>query len=381
MANTLGVYNPIFYANEALIHLEKELGMAARVHRGFEEERRSFGKGETINIRKPSTFSAADAPATAEDLATETTTITLAYWREVKFKLSDKELSFTGERIVEDHIKPAAYTLAEDVDSKLALLYKDIPWFYDIAATTVVADVTGPRKVLRDNNVPLQPGMVHYMVNPALEKGLLDLSAFTQQQGAGAAGAEAQRSGSIGRKYGMDFFVNQNVQSHTAGAMADGAGAIAAGGASKGATTLTIDDLTDTQTVKAGDSFVIAGNSQRYVFTEDGTVASNALTGIGIFPALVADAAADAVVTIRVDSHSANMAFHRNAFALVMAPLPEKAREMGALVNTVTDETTGLSIRARMYYVGNSSEVHVALDILYGVKTLDANLATRCCGA
>ncbi len=30
MANTLGYYNPVFYAQEALIHLEKALGMAGR---------------------------------------------------------------------------------------------------------------------------------------------------------------------------------------------------------------------------------------------------------------------------------------------------------------------------------------------------------------
>ena len=33
MANTLGNYNPIFYANEALIYLKHALGMANRVHR------------------------------------------------------------------------------------------------------------------------------------------------------------------------------------------------------------------------------------------------------------------------------------------------------------------------------------------------------------
>ena len=36
MANTLGAYSPIFYAQGRLIHLRKNLGMAARVHRGFE---------------------------------------------------------------------------------------------------------------------------------------------------------------------------------------------------------------------------------------------------------------------------------------------------------------------------------------------------------
>ena len=32
--NVLGIYDPLFYANEGLIALHEALGMAARVHRG-----------------------------------------------------------------------------------------------------------------------------------------------------------------------------------------------------------------------------------------------------------------------------------------------------------------------------------------------------------
>ena len=123
MASTLGYYNPVFYAQEALIQLEKSLGMAGRVHRGYDTERKSFEKGEYINISRPSTLATANAPATALELVTESVQIQLAYWREVKFKLTDKELAFTGERIIDEHIRPAAYSLANDIDTKLVALY------------------------------------------------------------------------------------------------------------------------------------------------------------------------------------------------------------------------------------------------------------------
>jgi len=84
-SSTLGVYNPIFYAQEALIHLEEALGMANRLHRGFDAERRSFGKGDTINIRKPQKLTAGNAPETQLGVETETTTVTLDQWKEVKF--------------------------------------------------------------------------------------------------------------------------------------------------------------------------------------------------------------------------------------------------------------------------------------------------------
>jgi len=379
--NVLGKYDPIFYAQEGLIALEKALGLAGRIHRGYDAERRTFGKGQTISIRRPSVFTAASAPATAVAVATEYVDITLNQWQEVKFGLTDQELSYTGEKIIEDHVRPAAYALADKIDQDLASLYKYVPWYYDLSGTPTIADVTGPRKVLFNNNAPVQDDdLMHYMMDGTLAHSLMGLTAFGEWQGAGAAGVETQQRGTLGRKFGMECFANQNTPSHTAGAMADPAGAVIAGGWLKGATTVTIDELTDAQTVKAGDTFSIAGHTQRYAFTEDKAVASNALTAIGIYPALKAAATADAVVTIRVDTHTANLAFHRNFAALAMAPLSEIGNQLGAKIATITDPVSGLSLRSRLYYIGNSSEVNVALDVLYGFKILDGDLACRACG-
>ena len=379
--NTLGVYNPIFYAQEALIHLEKALGMAARVHRGYDEERRSFRRGQTISIRKPSTFTAENAPSAAQDLDTQYVNLTLDYWREVKFALTDKELAFTGEQIINDHIRPAAYALADDIDQKLVALYADVPWFHDIApyASTGVADITGPRKVLFNNAVPLHDvGNVHMMIDGNFEQSLLGLSAFTQHQGAGDAGVNAQMRGSLGTKFGLEIFANQNVQTHTAGSVTATAPKVS-GAHAAGVTSVTLYDTALTGSLKAGDSLVIAGHSQRYAVTADATASANAIS-VSITPKLAAACTGDEAVTLRTDTHRAHLAFHRNAFALAMAPLSEIGNELGAKIAAITDPVTGLSLRSRVYYVGNSSEVHVALDVLYGVKTLDPNLACRACG-
>lgn len=382
MGNSLGYYQPYFYANEALIQLEKALGMGVRVHRGFDEERRAFNKGEYINIRRPSTFAADDAPSTAQDLKTGSVQIQLAYWREVKFKLTDKELALSEETLIDEHIAPAAYALAYDVDTKLAALYKDIPWYVDLNSTIAISDITNVYQVMFDNGVPMgNPNNLHYMMGGALQNGFQQLTAFNQYQGAGPTGVNTQLSGSLGIKFGMECFGNQNVQSHTAGTCADATGAInnSPGGYAAGATEIAINGVTDGGDWKVGDSFVIAGNSQRYAVTADVTFTGGAGT-VKFTPALVAAAAHGAVVTGRVDTHVANMAFHRNAFALATAPLSTMGNELGAKIATVYNEKNGLSLRSRIYYVGNSSEVHVALDILYGVKTLDPNLACRACG-
>lgn len=380
MSNTLGVYNPIFYAQEALTQLEKALGMAGRVYRGYDEERRAFGRGETINIRRPSVFTAQDAPSTAQDANTGTVALTLNKWREVKFKLTDKELAFTGERIINDHIRPAAYALADDIDQNLVALYKTIPYSYTLNATpgSVVSDLTGPRQVLFDNKVPMDPRLLHYMVNGSMEANLLANSAFGQWTGAGPTGETTQVRGAMGHRFGMNLFANQNVVGHTSGTYADGStdGAIAATVAA-GETTISIDGTSITGTIVAGDVIEIAGHTKKYVATTTTTAAANAISVV-LSPALEAEATEDDLVTVTTsDSTAENLAFHRNAFALAMAPLSEMGNELGAKIAAVTDPVTGLSIRSRIYYVGNSSEVHVALDVLYGVKTLDERLACR----
>lgn len=377
MANTLSNYDPIFYAQEALIALENALGMAARVHRGYEEERNTKELGQTISIPKPGTFTAQAAPSAAQDLGPSNVDITLDQWFEVKFALSDKELAYTGEKIIRDHIRPAAYALANKIDQDLAALYKYIPWYVDAAGSADITDVINVHKVLFDNAVPMDDNL-HMMVNGQQQAYLQALSAFNQQQTAGAEGLETLRRGTIGKKFNLEIFANQNVQSHTKGTCDDTALQLV-GAHSAGATSLALDAVDGgvTGTLVAGDTLVIAGNTQRYAVTAVATAAGNAFATVAITPALVDDYADNAAVTVSLDNHTANLAFHKNAFALAMAPLPTMARELGARVETITDPITGLSIRARMFYIGDTSKVYVALDVLYGLKCLDPNLACR----
>jgi len=370
-------YDPLFYANEAIIQLEAALGMAATVHRGYEKNPQE--KGSVIEIRVPDTFSAQDAPSAAQDLEPTYTQLRLDYWREVKFKLSDKELTLSDSRIIEDHIRPAAYALAEDIDSKLNLLYKDIPWFADLSGTPAASDITAVRKILQDNRVALTDVSNMFLeIDPAAEKGFLDLSAFSQQQGAGDQGIHTQVTGLLGRKYGFNVFTNQNVKSHVKGTTADTALAVNndPGPYAVGTTTINLD-AAGTGTIVAGDGISFAGHSQKYVITGTFTASGNAFTGVTIFPALKAAVANDEVATLELDNHVANLAYHRHAFALGMAPLSEMGNMLGAKIGTVADPRTNLALRSRMFYDGNNSAVYVALDVLFGIKTLDPNKGAR----
>ena len=381
MANTLGVYNPIFYAQEALIQLENALGMAGRIHRGYDAERRAFGKSDVISIRRPSTFTAQDAPSTAQNVATETVNVTLDQWKEVKFALTDKELTISEDRIIEDHIRPAAYALADNIDATLCGLYADVPHSHSLNASpgSVVGDIVTPRATMFDNKVPLgDPNKLHYMCNGTLEAGFLANAAFAQWQGAGQTGAATQMRGAMGQRYGMNLFANQNVKTHTSGTADDTALEIVGTGA-VGDTTVALDaaDAGVAGTIVPGDVLLIGG--RKYAATTTSTAAGNAFASVGISPPLKAVTADnDSVTLTTTDSTGENLMFHENFACLATAPLSDMASALGARVSSITDEASRLSIRSRVYYDGDNSKVNVALDVLWGYKTLDPDLAVRC---
>lgn len=368
---SLGIYNPIFYASEALIILYKRLGMANAVYRGFDATPQQ--KGSTIQINRPTTFTAAAMPVAASPLNPNVVVITLNQWYGVTFQLTDKELAYTKEKIIADHINPAAFAVADQIDQTLCALYSQVPWQFTASATFALTDLTAVRKQMFNNKVPLADR--HIMVNGEREAGMLNLDTFNIVSRS-SDGTATQRDGYLGNKFGFEIFANQNVQASTAGALAI-TGTLATVGASVvGATQLTLGATTLTGTVKVGDIFTLAGTVQQYVCQANATAAANQVV-VQIFPTLqVADPGGTTVTNLQ-NSKNENLAFHRNAFALAMAPLSELGDGLGARIATAQDPITGLTLRSRVFYDGTNAQLNVSIDALWGVQTLDPNLAVR----
>ena len=391
--NELKNYNPLFYANEALIHLKNALGLANRVHRGFDEERRTFDLGDTITIKKPSIFEVKDAPSDAQDLHTEKVDIKLDRWKEVKFGLTDQELAYTSDRIINDHIMPASYALANEIDRKLATHLQEVKWS---TAGTTVANTDGTvipdmRELQFNAGVPLEDvNNMHLMVGGRTEAAFLKDPAFSQQQGAGDTGVSTQIRGTLGRKYGYEVFANQNTPDYAPSISNNNDGAFGAA-VSRGDMTIDVGGLATTNTYVAGTIIQAEdttnsrdGRKQRFVTAADFTTnGSGAATGIPVVePAIfdIPDASALNVFAVVATpaTHELNCGFHRNFAAFAMARLPDTAALLpGVNVASVQDEDTGLAMRSRLFYEGNNSKVFVALDILYGTKLLDGNLGAR----
>jgi hypothetical protein len=147
------------------------------------------------------------------------------------------------------------------------------------------------------------------------------------------------------------------------------------GAATQGATSVTVDQLAGdvVHEVKAGDIFKITGDSRGYVVTTAATAGNSAATAelsVTFAPALVQAAADDAVVTFQPD-HLANIAAHKNAFALVTAPLAPPIGGAKAAVESYKN----LSCRVVYDYTMATKTNVVSVDMLCGVKTLDRDLA------
>ncbi len=388
MPNAYGAYNMAFYAQRGLMVLENKLGMARRVYRGYDEERRTRNDGQTVTIRRPAKFVAQNPITASQDVKTEYVTINLVEIPGVQFEVTDIDYAYVGERFIAEHIERAVHAVAEAVDNLILAKYKDIPWLYDYGTATDHTIITGAKAVAFANKMPDLEGdgtRVHLACDGTLQMYFENSNVFNNAQYTGDGRNPTLFRGGLGVRFGVEAFALQTVgtqtlhvpgtANQTAG---DSVGAVNSNPLAAGATVMAVDGLTGAETIKAGDTFVIAGNTQRYAVTADVTLVSGAAAAMNFTPAAVQQYADGAVLTFtkQADAGSVqNMLFHEEAFAVVTAPLPSYLPGIEASV--ATNDETGLSIRARRWATGLPAKTYVAFDILCGVQTLDPNLAVR----
>ena len=393
-------------AKAAVTILDNELVMAKKVFRGYEED---FGKkvngyevGETISIRKPADYTVRDgAVASAQNVTEGKTTLTVDKRKGVDFKFTSAELTLDIKELAERAIKPAMVQLANQIDTDLHALYKDVPNWVGTAGQTInsYADFAkGPQR-LDEYAVP-QDGRCA-VLSPADYWGLLGSQTALYTDG---LVKPAYRKANLGMIGNVDTYMTQNVATHTVGSDVT---SVTVNQAITTSTT-TYDSVKDSnqQTItiaggnlNAGDVLTIANvNAVNPVtkadlgFAKQFTVVSYASNSMVITPALIwtgahqtvavasgttdlNSAAITAVGTASTD-YRQNMVFHKNAFALVTVPLvsPPGAVDVGR------QTYKGTSVRVIPVYDGINDESMWRLDVLYGVKTVDPRLAGRLSG-
>lgn len=393
MANRPLNYTPQQWARMALMRLKNRRGMYSRVYRVFEEERKQYGLGSKIHIRKPATFVAQNAPgSTAQDIKTGTAEVDINIFREVKIKVSDLETTFSGERFLTEHVGPMIDAIADDYEAAMYGLTAGVPHTYDFAnGTDVAKKYAAMRRIMVENKVP-RGAPIHYMASPITIERSIGAPEFSQQQGAGDRGIATQTTGEIGPKYGFDFF-EANVTPILEGdaTLTTGATPTVAGTPEKNTRVITLNtgaaqstQLHKGQVIAITDS--TTGITEKYAITADTSASGNNWPNVPISPGLRRDLGASSTWTFvstvgvvgSVANYQSDLAFHRNAFAAVMVELP-RHQGLGAEMFTASDAESGLSVRARVFYDGHQAERYVVIDALGGVAVLDPDLALRPC--
>lgn len=282
MANTL--ITPSVIARMAIARLYSTLVMAGLVHRDFDSDFNGQ-VGNTISVRKPASFTAnVFNRATGIQLqdATETSVdVTLDTLLDVSFAVTSEDWALNVKDFAQQFLDPAMEAIAQKIDQLLVGLKVDV-------AQTVGVDATPPTdpkilidagKKLNDAKVPMTQR--YAVLDTATTANFLKDPLFHQADQRGDT--EGLREASIGRKFGFDNFMSQNMT--------------------------------------GGDS----------------------------------------------------LAFHRDAFALVTRTLPVP-RGVAAEQASV-QSYKGLGLRVIYDYDSSKKQDVVSVDLLCGVKTLDANKA------
>jgi hypothetical protein len=346
-------------------------------------------KGNTVNVPLPASYSATDiTPGVTSQANADTdpdnVQISLSYWRGVKFAITDKELSEieASDSFVPRGLDGAAKAIAEDVNTKLFAEYKGVYGYVGTAGTTpfatTVAAATSAKKTLTDQECP--PSDRRAVLDTAAMANALNLSAFSGYQNSGDA--DVITEGKLGRKFGFQWYEDQDVPTHTLGA----AGTILVDQADVaiGDTALHIDGATTKPSV--GDVFTVAGDTQTYTVLTASDLATTDCD-ITFYPPAKVAWADDAALTFKA-SHVVNLAFHRDAFAFVARPLVGNVQKLFQMLGANNGQLLGMrvmqdpvtGIPLRLSIVREYMQTALVLDLLYGVKLLRPELAARIAG-
>lgn len=345
-------------------------------------------KGDTISFTKGdartvSDVSPSNVATSGEDTVPTNVTLTLNKWRKVSFYLTDKEMAeiADGSGTMPVQASEVMKALGNDVDTTLLAEYKSVYEYSGTAGTTPFASdtslVSEAKRKLATNLAPV--GGRKFFIEEFAQENIEQLAAFRDVSQSNDP--SIIREGMMGRKFGFDWFVNQNMPTHTHGTLSgttgDNDALINNASVQIGDTSIDLDDTSLTGTIVEGDIFTVAGDDQTYTCKATVTAATNAITGMTFTPAAKVAWADDAVLTIKTD-HVVNLAFQENAFALAVRPLGTPAVTSGNQILTAVDPVTGIPFRLEVSR--QNKQTLFEYDILFGVKAINPEHAVRVAG-
>ena len=386
MANTL--LTPTAVTRESLRVLHQKLNFVGSIVRDYDSSYAKSGAkiGDSLKIRLPNHYTVrTGATLSAQDTTESSVTLQVATQKGVDLNFTSVDLTMSLDDFSKRIIDPAMSVLAANIEADALNMYKDVYqsiWNGGSAATYNKA--LDGRVILNRSLAPFADRTA-LMDSVAMADVVKDTKTLFQDD---KSLSKQYKEGYMGRAAGFDWSENTMMPAHTRGGSN---GAYLINGASQTGATLVVD--TGATAPSQGDVITIAGVYSVHPETKVSTgvlqqfvIGSGATTtSFPISPAIVTSGATqnvsgspadNAAITFAGTASTAvqtSLLFQKEAFAFATADLV-MPQGVDFAAREVMD---GLSMRIVRAYDINNDKFPCRLDVLYGYKTLRAQLACR----
>jgi hypothetical protein len=393
MANT--ILTPTAVTREALRVLHQKLNFIGSINRQYDD---SFAKegakiGSQLKIRLPNEYVVrTGATLSTQDTAETSTTLSVATQKGVDLNFTSQDLTLSLDDFSSRILEPAMSVLAANIEADALNMVKDV---YNVVDSDAAAfdflDVMNARKVLTDNLAPMDNSRRILLQTKHTPKLVNELKGLFQDSD---AIKKQYKEGMMGRTGGFDFYENTLLNDHTTGT-APKTTLYTVNGATEGADGL-VTVQTGTATFKKGDVVTFVGcnrvhpetkadtgSLQQFVITTD---YAGGAGDIAISPSIITSGGRQnvsgyptnggAVVKVGAGASelmTSTLAFHKDAFTFASADLIMPS----GVDFAAREQYDGLSMRIVRAYDINNDQFPCRLDMLYGYKTIRAQLAAR----
>ena len=398
MATANSLLTPQMITREALRILHQKLNFVGSITREYDD---SFAKagakiGDTLKIRLPNQYVVRTGrQLAAQDTKEQSVELKVQTQKGVDLNFNSVDLTMSLDNFSERIIEPAMAVLAANIEADAMSMYKDVAQSVWLTGAPAFRNILDGRQMLVDALAPLNARTAN--LNSQNNTDLVDaLKGLFNDQG---AISKQYREGFMGRTAGFDFMENTLWPSHSRGAANASYTTNTQVGTIPANSEIPISTITlasGTGTFKKGDVITIAnvfrvhpesrlstGRLMQFVVTAD---AAGGAGTIDISPAIITGGARQNVVIPATSATAAvvvagtasklsgtSLLYQKGAFAFATADL-QMPKGVDFSAREVFD---GISMRIVRQYDIKEDEFPCRLDVLYGYKTLRAQLAAR----
>jgi hypothetical protein len=302
-ANDLDAFIPEFWAQESLAVLEENVVASGLVYRDFENTLAQHG--DTVNCRRPNRFEPVRKDltdnVTVQDATAVNVPVKLDQHVHTSFLIRDGEESKSMRALIDEYIVPAVKGMARWTDRMVLGQYGQFivnatGQLGHLSSTNAKSYLIDSRKktqtLLWPDGDPIRP----FVMNEDVEAQMLNTDLFVSAEKVGDQGS-ALRTASLGRKFGFDMLMSQQMGNIPNGSTTKGGAINNAAGYPAGTTVFTVDGFTGVtavgEFVTISSDAVVGGWVSRVTAT---TATLGATTSITILDPIPFDTVDNALV-------------------------------------------------------------------------------------